>query len=154
MKKTLLTITTVGLMLSGFSAYAVSEIWQTNFETAKKEAAAKKQPILAVFSGSDWCSWCMKLDKEILSKDEFKNFAKDKLVLFLADFPSSKKLPEATAKQNQELSEKYDVKGFPTVLILNADGKVIGKTGYMAGGPKKYVEHLKTMINTQKEEAK
>ncbi|MDD4873347.1 MAG: thioredoxin family protein [Kiritimatiellae bacterium] len=132
--------------LSTCMVYAGLDEWQTNFEQAKKIALEKKQPIMAVFSGSDWCAWCMKLEKEVLAKDEFKNYAKTSLVLFVADFPSSHKLKEEVTKQNQELAEKYGVKGFPTVLILSGDGKVLAKTGYRPGGAEKYVEHLKDLI--------
>jgi protein disulfide-isomerase len=137
-------LTAMGLSIS--MAYAGLDDWQTNFDQAKKMALEKKEPIMAVFTGSDWCPWCMKLEKEVLTKDEFKDYAKTSLVLFLADFPSSRKLKEEIAKQNQELAEKYGVEGFPTVLILNADGKVLAKTGYRAGGAAQYVEYIKNLI--------
>src|SRR3989339_1511147 len=125
MKKNL--IITAALALMSYSLYAgdASGEWLTDFDKAKAEASAKKKPILAVFSGSDWCGWCIKLDKEVWEKKEFKKYAEDSLVLFLADFPSSKKLPEETALQNRKLSETYQVKGFPTVLLMDAQGKVI-----------------------------
>lgn len=143
-------IITASLFISAISSYAVTEGWQTDFKKASKDAAEKKQPIMAVFSGSDWCSWCIKLDKEIFSQNEFKNFAKGKLVLFLADFPSNKQLPEDIVKQNKELAEKYKIEGFPTVLIMDPDGKVIGKTGYRAGGVDKYIKHLENIISLKK----
>ncbi|MBL7114970.1 MAG: thioredoxin family protein [Kiritimatiellae bacterium] len=124
--------------------------WLTDFEAAKKMAAEKARPILADFSGSDWCGWCIKLDKEVFSKAAFQAYAEDNLVLFLADFPSRKKLPEATQKQNQALSETYGIRGFPTVLILDAEGKVLEKTGYQRGGPEAYVAHLKELIGGKK----
>jgi protein disulfide-isomerase len=140
----IITLTAIGL--SACISYAGLDDWQTNFEQAKNTATEKKQPIMAVFSGSDWCLWCMKLEKEVLTKDEFKNYAKDNLVLFVADFPSSHKLKKETLKQNQDLADKYGVQGFPTVLILSADGKVLAKTGYRTGGAEQYVEHLKSLI--------
>ncbi|OGV64185.1 MAG: hypothetical protein A2283_10170 [Lentisphaerae bacterium RIFOXYA12_FULL_48_11] len=144
MKKTLIYLT--AFLMYGLNINASGSDWLTNFEKATKEATEKKQQVLAVFSGSDWCAWCMKLDSEILSKQEFKDYAKDKLVLFLADFPMKNKLPEETSKQNKMLAEKYNVEGFPTVLLLDASGKVLAKTGYRKAGPAEYIEHLKTLI--------
>jgi len=138
----------MGLLLAGlfgFSALAGEE-WLTDFNQAKKEAAEKKLPILADFSGSDWCGWCIKLDKEVFSQKEFKAFAKDRVVLFRADFPRAKELKAEIKAQNEQLSKTYGIKGFPTVLLLDADGKVIARTGYRRGGAGAYVEHLEKLL--------
>ena len=144
MKRTLMLFGVISLL--AVRTYAGYDGWQNDFEQAKKVATEKKENILAVFAGSDWCSWCIKLDKEVWSKNEFQDFAKNKLVLFLADFPSSKKLPAATVRQNEALAEKYNVEGFPTVLILSGDGKVIARTGYRPGGVEKYLQYLKSLL--------
>ena len=139
----------VGLvvLLLGFASYAVAgEGWLTDFEKAKKEAAERKVPILIDFSGSDWCGWCVKLDQEVFSKSEFKEYAADNIVLFLADFPNSKPQSAEVKAQNKALSEKYGVRGFPTVLLLKADGSVINKTGYQPGGAAAYIEHIKSLL--------
>ena len=125
----------------------VSVTWLEDFEAAKKEATAKKLPILVNFSGSDWCGWCIKLDNEVFSKKEFKEYAATSLVLFLADFPQSKKQVEEIKKQNSKLAADYGVRGFPTILLLDADGKVLARTGYEKGGAVKYVKHLKGLLN-------
>ena len=137
-----------GLLLAGlfgFSALAGEE-WLTDFDKAKKEAAEKSLPILADFSGSDWCGWCIKLDKEVFSQKEFKAFAKDRVVLFLADFPRAKELKAETKAQNEQLNKTYGIKGIPAVLLLDADGKVIARTGYRRGGAGAYVDHLKKLL--------
>lgn len=121
--------------------------WITDFEAAKKMAAEKKLSILADFSGSDWCGWCIKLDSEVFSKKEFKEFARDNLVLFLADFPRKKQQDEKVKKQNAGLSKKYSIEGFPTVLLMDAEGKVLARTGYERGGVKAYIEHLKKLLS-------
>lgn len=141
-------VTSVAVVLTMLAsiAMAAGEGWGTDFEAAKKQAAEQKKPILVDFSGSDWCGWCIKLEKEVLSQDAFKAYAKDNLVLFLADFPRKSKLPEATTKQNEALMDKYGVKGFPTVLLLDAKGELLGQTGYQPGGPEKYIEHLKGLL--------
>lgn len=117
--------------------------WLTSFEEAKRAAAERKLPILADFSGSDWCGWCIKLDREVFSTSEFKEYARDNLVLLLVDFPSGKEQPEELKNRNRALAEKYEVEGFPTVLLLDPDGKVMARTGYRQGGAAKYVEHLR-----------
>ena len=134
----------LAILLSGVCV-AEEGAWLTDFVKAKEEAAKREVPILVNFSGSDWCGWCIKLDKEVLAKKAFLSYAKENLVLFNADFPSKTKLPEATAKQNKALQKEYKIKGFPTVLILDAEGKLLGQTGYRKGGPEAYVKHLKEL---------
>ncbi len=146
MQKILLaTLLSLALSAKLYSAEA-NEGWLTDFEAAKKAVAEKKMPILADFSGSDWCGWCIKLKKEVFSQKEFKDFAKENLVLFMADFPRKSKQDEKTMKQNKELMTKYAVRGLPTVLLVDAEGKVLARTGYKPGGAVSYIEHLKKMI--------
>ena len=138
----------LGLMLAGlfgFSALAGEE-WLTDINKAKKEAAEKKLPILVDFSGSDWCGWCIKLDKEVFDQKEFKAFAKDRVVLFKADFPRAKELAADVKAQNEQLRQTFGVEGFPTVLLLDAGGKLIARTGYRRGGAGAYVDHLKDLL--------
>ena len=117
--------------------------WTDDFEAAKKQAAAENKLLLVDFSGSDWCGWCKKLDREVFAKPEFLKGAKKDFVLVMVDSPSDKKLlSEKAAEQNPKLVKKYDVHGYPTVLIMDADGTVLEQTGYRDGGPEKYLEHL------------
>ena len=141
------------ILVSATFMASAGEGWGTDFEAAKKAAAEKKLPILADFSGSDWCGWCIKLDKEVFSKPEFQAYAKDNLVLFLADFPRRTKIAPALEKANRALAEKYGVRGFPTVLLLDAEGKVLGRTGYQRGGPEAYVTHVKGLLAEKSEKA-
>jgi len=150
MNKYLIAAIVTAWALSGACAWA-DEGWGTDFENAKKQASDSKKPIIAVFMGSDWCPWCMKLDKEILSQEEFTKYARDNMVRFLADFPRKQKQPEELSKQNKSLAEKYEIEGFPTVLLLNADGKEIARTGYRQGGAAKYMEHIKTLIKAKEQ---
>jgi len=95
------------------------------------------------FTGSDWCGWCIKLNKEVFSQDPFKAGVKDKFVLVELDYPKDKsKLSEDTQKQNEELGKKYQVQGYPTILLCDAEGKPFAATGYQPGGPEAYVKHL------------
>lgn len=123
--------------------------WLTSFSEAKQEATKRKVPILADFSGSDWCGWCIKLDKEVFSKPEFAEYASKHLVLLLVDFPRKKPQDAGLKKQNQKLSDQFGIEGFPTVILLNAEGNVIARTGYQPGGAEAYVKHLQKLIENK-----
>ena len=134
----------------GLSVLASGKEWMTDMDAAMKLSAKTGKPILADFSGSDWCGWCIKLDKEVFSKKVFKDFAKKNLILVLLDFPSRKPMTAKLKKQNAALAAKYGVRGYPTVLLLDSKGKVIVQTGYRRGGPRKYIEFLKSKMPAKK----
>lgn len=120
--------------------------WETDMEVAKKRAKEENKKILVDFTGSDWCGWCIKLKKEVFDKPEFQEYAQKNLVMLELDFPRKKELPAKEKEQNDKLSEEYQVEGFPTILVINARGKELARTGYVEGGPAKYVEHLKELL--------
>jgi thioredoxin-related protein len=129
------------------TAFAGGEGWLSDFEAAKKQAADEKKNLLIDFTGSDWCGWCIKLNKEVFDHAEFKNGVKEKFVLVEIDFPNDKsKLTAAVIAQNEALQEKYAVKGFPTILLTDEQGKPFAITGYQAGGPDAYVKHLDELL--------
>ncbi len=140
-------VATLAAILGLGNAYAGGEGWTSDFEAAKKQAAQEKKSLLIDFTGSDWCGWCIKLNKEVFDHDAFKNGVKDKFVLVELDFPKDKsKLTEAVIAQNKALQKKYGVKGFPTILVADEQGKPFAKTGYQAGGPEAYVKHLDELL--------
>ena len=108
--------------------------WTDNFTAAVGKAKAEKKPILALFTGSDWCPPCQQLEKNILLQPSFKNFAKKHLVTLFLDFPRDAKLDDGVKKQNNDLAKKFSVEAYPTILVLSADGeKELWKTvGYSA----------------------
>jgi thioredoxin-related protein len=120
--------------------------WETDLEVAKKRAKDENKEILADFTGSDWCGWCIKLKKEVFDQPEFKEYAKKHLVMLELDFPNQKKLPAKEVKQNAKLAEEFKVQGYPTILLMDAEGKEIARTGYQKGGPANYVEHLQGLL--------
>ncbi|HOO76750.1 MAG TPA: thioredoxin family protein [bacterium] len=128
------------------AAAARAQSWETNFERAASRARVQKKHMLLDFSGSDWCGWCHKLDREVFQHPAFKNYARDNLVCVVLDFPRNKKQSRILERQNQELAQKYGVRGYPTVIILDPAGNLVGKTGYRPGGAEAYVEHLRSMI--------
>ncbi|MFV1974219.1 MAG: thioredoxin family protein [Candidatus Scalindua sp.] len=125
--------------------------WETDFKKASSAAKASGKYILLDFSGSDWCGWCIRLEKEVFSQDAFKDFAEKNLVCVLVDFPRAKEQTEELKQQNLDLERKYDIKGYPTIIILSSDGKPVAKTGYLQGGPWEYARHLKKIIGDYKE---
>ena len=109
--------------------------WETDYKKAQDEAKANHKLILLNFTGSDWCGWCIQLDRAILSKPQFKDYATKNLVLVELDFPRRKAQTVELRKQNQELAERYQVEGFPTLVVLNGDGKTVWRyDGYYDGG--------------------
>ncbi|WP_178087807.1 thioredoxin family protein [Methylacidimicrobium cyclopophantes] len=123
-------------------AFAEPPNWMTDYPAALKEAKAQKKLVLANFTGSDWCPWCQKLQREVFSTPEFQQYAKEHLVLLELDFPQRKPQPEALKQQNKELADQYHVEGFPTIVLLDPDGREISSFGYMAGGPKPFLDKI------------
>ncbi|MCK6458840.1 MAG: thioredoxin family protein [Planctomycetes bacterium] len=128
------------------AALPPKELWLTDFEAALARAKSEKKPILADFTGSDWCGWCIKLKDEVFSKDEFKEWAEENVVLLELDYPRKTEQPEALKKQNEDLKAKYQIRGYPTVLFLDAKGKVIGQSGYKPGGPEAWIADAKKVL--------
>ncbi|RYD61526.1 MAG: thioredoxin family protein, partial [Verrucomicrobiaceae bacterium] len=100
-----------------------SEGWMTNWEEAKAKAKAENKPILINLTGSDWCGWCIKVEKEVFSSKEFQEYAAANVILMEADFPKKKELPADLKKQNEALKKQYLAGGYPTVWLLDAEGK-------------------------------
>lgn len=123
--------------------------WLTDFNQAKAVSQEKHQYILLNFSGSDWCSGCIKLHKNVFEAPAFQQYAQEHLVLLNADFPRSKKnsLPADQQKKNDALAEKYNPNGiFPYTVLLNSDGTVLKKwEGYYEGGPDNFVQEIKAI---------
>jgi len=126
-------------------AAAAELAWQTDLSKAQEIARTEKKMVMLDFTGSDWCGWCIKLNKEVFSTDEFAKYAKDNLVLVEVDFPQKKEQSAAQKKANRDLEKKYKVEGYPTIIVLNAEGKKIGELGYQAGGPKPFIGQLEKL---------
>ena len=117
--------------------------WGTDLPAALTQAKKEKKVVLMDFTGSDWCPPCKALNKEVFSSKEFADYAKDNLVLVELDFPRTKQQSAALKKANQALSEKYGIQGFPTVIVLNGDGKQLWKqVGYTPGGSKAFLAEV------------
>jgi len=139
-----------------FIALSVSAQVEYVHTLSKAEILASKEnkTIMLVFSGSDWCVPCMRLDREILSQPAFENYASKKIVLLKADFPSRSKNKKHISKTQQaynaKLFEKYNPKGiFPLVVMLNRKGEVIAETGYKKMTPMAYASYIDRLISTK-----
>jgi thioredoxin-related protein len=117
--------------------------WLTSLPDAKAKAANEKKLLFLDFTGSDWCGYCMKLDAEVFSKREFADYADKNLVLVQVDFPHNKELPADLKAANDALAKKYRIDGYPTLIAMKPDGKVVWKqVGYMPGGPSAWITKL------------
>jgi protein disulfide-isomerase len=128
-------------------AFAGELNWYTSMEKAKEAARKDNKAILVNFTGSDWCGWCIRLDKEVFTKAAFKDYAEKNLVLLKLDFPKYKSIPADQERANWQLKNKYKIQGFPTILLVDHNEQVLLRTGYKRGGPESYVAHLKENIN-------
>lgn len=127
------------------SSKSFSQNWLTNFEDAKEIATIENKNIIMLFSGSDWCAPCIKLEKYIFETEEFKSYSVENWILLKLDFPKKKanRLTAEEQEYNNVLAEKYNVEGFfPLVVVLDKQGKVIGKTGYKKVEPDEYIKLL------------
>ena len=125
-----------------------AEGWKTDYTAALAEAAKENKMVLLDFTGSDWCGWCIKLQKDTFSKPEFKKFAQESLVLVELDFPRGKTQSDELKKQNEELAEKFGVQGFPTLVLLDPQGKEAARNvGYLQGGPEAFVQWVESARN-------
>lgn len=111
--------------------------WETDVATACKTSIKSKKPLLLFFTGSDWCGWCMKLQNDVFSKQEFVQWANKNVILVELDYPRRKQLTAELTKQNQELQQMFAVRGYPTVWFVmpsKIKGKIsfekLGSTGY------------------------
>lgn len=120
--------------------------WLTSFDDAKAAAAARHVPILVNFSGSDWCMWCIRLDKEVLTQPAFQAYAETNLVLLSVDYPRSTPQSDDLRKRNEALGAQFKIEGLPTVLLLDASGRELARTGYQPGGAEAYVAHLRALL--------
>jgi protein disulfide-isomerase len=131
----------------GASSQAESA-WVTDYKKAQEAAKVSHKLLLLNFTGSDWCGYCFQLDRAILKRPEFKDYASKNLVLEEVDFPRHGG-PRWTAqsaevkKQNEGLAERYQIEGFPTLVVLNGDGKTVWRyDGLYTGGLAAFLAEL------------
>ncbi len=148
MKKNILIVlmSVVMILACGTSGSGAELKWEGNLEQALEKAAAEGKVVLVNFTGSDWCGWCIKLKDEVFKKKEFIEYAKSDLILVELDFPRAVQQTEETKQYNAALMKEYEVRGFPTIILLSGDGEILLRTGYQPGGAASYVKHLRDAV--------
>jgi len=154
MKKIALTLL---LVLGSLTIQAQELTWQTDMNKALEISKKSKKPLFLFFTGSDWCGWCMRLQKEVFKTPEFEKWAKANVVLVELDFPRRTPQQPEIQKQNMGLQQTFAVQGYPTVWFVKGskkDGKInlekIGSTGYLAGGPAPWIAAADQILANKK----
>jgi protein disulfide-isomerase len=111
-------------------SYSTSTEWFESYENAHRESLRTGKPILAAFTGSDWCGPCIGLKKNVFDSAEFQTWAPQNVVLLELDFPKKVQQDPKVKSQNERLARKHNIAGYPTVLFLDSDGEVMGKLGH------------------------
>ena len=129
------------------AAFASGEVnWLTDFDAAKAKAKSDHKLVLLEFTGSDWCGYCKLMQAEVFSKPQFQEYAAKNLILVELDFPRSKPQSDAVKKQNRKLASEYEIEGFPTLIVLNPEGKRVANFfGYIEGGPDAIISALEKL---------
>ena len=139
----LFTVFSISCQINTNSSENPKKIWLTDINQAIEQSKVSGKPIFAFFTGKEWCSWCKKLERQVLSKEGFINYAKENLVLLELDFPRGRRnLPQ----KQIELARKFNIKGYPTVILMDSSTNKIAKTGYEAMSPEQYVDHVKVLL--------
>lgn len=130
------------------------EVWLTDFSEVARIAQKTNKPILANFTGSDWCGWCKVLKREVFDTPEFNKWAKKNVILLEVDFPRRTQLDPALKKQNNALQKAFGVRGYPTIWAFKpGEGKdpkkdlvPLGKTGYIRGGAQNWINAIEQYL--------
>jgi len=146
------------LTLTSMSIQAQDELtWHTDMSKATDVSIKENKPMFLFFTGSDWCGWCIRLQKEVFKTPEFIKWAKENVVLVELDFPRKNEQTDAVKMQNAQLQQQLQVRGYPTVWFVSAaktaEAKVnltaLGSTGYVAGGPKVWIDGANQIIQNK-----
>ena len=157
MKKTLLLLF---VSLHSFVVQAQEDLtWYTDMSKASELSMKEKKPLMMFFTGSDWCGWCIRLQKEVFKTEEFTKWAKENVILVELDFPKRTPQDDAIKMQNAQLQQIFQVRGYPTVWLVNpektTEGKInlsaLGSTGYVAGGPEKWLESANSIMKNNQQ---
>ena len=132
-------------------------VWHDNLEKALVISKKEKKPIMMFFTGSDWCGWCIRLQKEVFFKEDFKKWAQENVVLLELDFPRRKALTQDIKAQNTKLQSQFAIRGYPTVWFVTPDKDAqgnlqwvkLGRTGYVAGGPGAWISNANALLGSK-----
>lgn len=144
------------IIMGSITIQAQDVVWHTDIVKATKIANKTKKPLMLFFTGSDWCGWCIRLQKEVFKTPEFESWAKDNVVLVELDFPRRTPQAPELMTQNAEIQQFFGIRGYPTVWFTNANqndkasNKIsfeqLGTTGYVAGGPSAWLSVANSIL--------
>lgn len=133
---------------SGETVKVAGMQWYTDLGSALAQAKKSNRPVFLLGTGSDWCGFCIRLEKNVLKDKAFQKYAEDNLVLLYVDSPRRKKQSAAVASHAKTLLKQFKINGFPTVVLLAPDGRELGRKGGYGGVPaQKYVDEIKAIVN-------
>lgn len=133
--------------IASASPFLPAGTWLTNYDQAKRHAAALNRTILLNFTGSDWCSFCARLKKEVFDSETFISWADQNAILVTVDFPRNTPLPPEVVKQNDDLQTEFAVGGYPSIVFANATGELLGTSGYLPKpGPRTWIDHAERVL--------
>ena len=140
----LLTVLSISCQMNTETTPESDKLWQTDVQKAIEMSKESGKPIFAFFTDKEWCSWCKKLDRQILSQQPFIEYAKQNLILLELDFPRGRRdLP----KDQLILARKFKIQGYPTVIVMDSETNLLGQTGFEYMTPEQYVSHIQSFIN-------
>jgi protein disulfide-isomerase len=135
------------IVLTAGSAFALDIYnWDTNLVAAQEEAATEGKDLFVYFAGSDWCGWCDRFHREILTTSRFESYLDENFVPVLIDFPRDIQQTQEQKEANETLAVRMGIEGFPTVIILDENGDELGRLGYLPGGPNNYISEVRSIV--------
>ena len=134
------------VIFSGLTSSPQRLAWEVDYSKALTRAQEENKPMILFFTGSDWCVWCNRLEKEVFESGDFLKNAGESYIFVKLDFPMNKQQDAQLAKQNHQLQEKYSIEGFPTLIVLDSKGSYVGVANYEAGGGRKYAKLLESLV--------
>jgi protein disulfide-isomerase len=146
-------LVTAAVLLLALPPALRADAWLVNADDALRQARAENKFVLLDFTGSDWCGWCKRLKAEVFSTSVFEDYAHRNLVCVHVDFPRQRALSVQQTERNQQLARLYNIRGFPTLVLLDSAGAEVGRTGYQPGGAESYIQHLDTLLAPHRKQA-
>lgn len=133
-------------LATGASApeYRGPPVWEPDIGSAMHEAQVTKRHVLVLFTGSDWCVWCQKMDDEVFSQREFAVYTHSNYVIVKLDYPKDTPQPDSVKRENAEMLRRFEVKGFPNAVIMDENSRVLTRIeGYQEGGAANFIRIMK-----------
>ena len=138
------------LLIAGSASALDIYTWNTNLEAAQAVAEVEGKDLFVYFAGSDWCGWCDRFHKEILTTSRFESYLDENFVPVLIDFPREIEQSEELEADNQVLARRLGVQGFPTIVLMDSEGNELGRLGYLPGGPNNYIAQVRSVVRSNR----